>query len=312
MIDTSHLRTLLEKAKAVQDDTFDIRFEEVVSLVDQEKLDDASALILTIFSEGTIDIRLVMYLFYAQFMTEGVLSLKETLSITMMIMNDYWDKISPTSNSMQHFTSSLTWFFASIGKKLKRIEKKTKDKKPDEAWNATLQKLSPEGINELIQTTRSFTECLTNKIQEPSLNQYIQYISKWVESLKTVDVTEQTPLPQPVQPTPMIESSKKAPSLDEVLISSSQIKRLFQKIQAFEALIKKQNFEKAALVSDDIALIIKNFDPTLFFPKLFSKYFSLSAAHMDALSQQWENKGSLKWEALSRLYQTDLDEFIQW
>lgn len=105
---------------------------------------------------------------------------------------------------------------------------------------------------------------------------------------------------------------EKETPLQEILASSEPMILLFKKIQVFVALIEKQDFEKAAIVSDDIQTTIKNFDPSLFFPKLFSHYFALTAAHSDVLSNALNNKTSLKWEALNRLYQTDVEEFIQW
>ena len=100
--------------------------------------------------------------------------------------------------------------------------------------------------------------------------------------------------------------------LSEFLDSSAPMTLLMKKLQAFELLIEKEDFVKAALIADDISTLMKNFDPSLFFPKLFSKYFALSATHIDTLAMEWENKNTLKWEALHRLYQTDLSGFIEW
>ena len=306
---------LLQRATTVDEEVFDVCFEEIVTLVDQEKLNEAAALITDVLNDGSVDIRLVMYLFYSQFMTQGIGSLKEIIPATKSIITDFWEQISPVNMREKHFQTSVLWLLSAIGKKLKRSEKQLKNKKTDDFWNKSAESLNQEEIDQLILLTKELSQVLHQKIDEPSLNQYILFIVKWLENLKRAITVEKTAPPEKTSqpsPTPQKETSKKQISLDEFLNSSEMMIRLFKKIQAFEALIEKRNFEKAALISDDIALTIKNFDPTAFFPKLFSQYFALSAAHMDALTEQWENKGSLKWEALNRLYQTDIEEFIQW
>ena len=142
------------------------------------------------------------------------------------------------------------------------------------------------------------------------------FISKWLDSLANIIAAEEQ-RPEEVDTAPESPVSKEQGSnpeisLQEGLASSEHMILLYKKIQLFEALIEKQDFEKAAMISDDISTIIKNFDPTLFFPKLFSRYFALTATHIDTLSDEWNNKTSLKWEALNRLYQIDIEGFIQW
>ncbi len=83
--------------------------------------------------------------------------------------------------------------------------------------------------------------------------------------------------------------------------------------EQYNKLDKPDEFlSRLLIVSDDIQTTIKNFDPTFFFPKLFSRYLALTAAHSGILSDALNYKTSLKWEALNRLYQTDIEGFIQW
>jgi len=304
------LRELLENATTVEDEVFDVRFEEVVTLIDQEKFEEANSLISEIFQEGVLDIRLVMYKLFSQFISEGICSLKEIFPTIVAIMDDYWDKISPVQTRERYLTHSLNWFFSSISKKIKRSEKLYKDKKPDDFWKKSLHGLTADGIDELISICKSLAE----KIDDPSLTQFILFIPKWLEGIRTVispvKKAEPKVIVSPASPEKKIEV--KEISLSETLNASEPMNQLVKKLKGFQQLIEEKHFEKAALVADDIATILKNFDPAVYFPKLFTSYFALTAAHMDRLAEQWENKGSLKWEALNRLYQSDLEEFIKW
>ncbi len=318
MIDAPKLYALLQKATTVNEEVFDVRFEEVVSLVDQEQLDEASTLIHTILKEGKVDLRLVMYLFYAQFINQGIRSLSEIFPAMQTVLTDHWAKISPVNMRDKYLQSSLAWFLSSIGKKIKRSEKLYKSKKTDDFWNKSISGLTPQIIEALIACTRDFTAFLPSKVDDPSIHQYILFISKWLENLRglaeedTIEPAAEAPVPVTSQAQPVNALPSPKLPLHEVLASSELMLRLYRKIEAFEALIEKQDFEKAALIADDIDQTIKTFDPSTFFPKLFSNYFALSASHIDTLSQEWANKTSLKWEALHRLYQTDIEEFIQW
>lgn len=318
MIDTAKLYSLLENATTIDEEVFDLRFEEVISLVDEERLHEATKLITAILNEGQVDLRLVMYLFYAQFINQGIGSLSTIFPAIQTILDNHWEKISPVNMRDKYLLSSLIWFLSAIGKKLKRSEKLYKNKKADEFWNKSVHAITAQKVEQLLTATKEFSTYLHKKTDESDLNQYLLFISKWMDNLKSVAENESAGEPeepkQPEHASPVAPKPSTSPQtpLKEVVDTSEPFILLIKKIQAFEALVAKQQFEKAALVSEDLSLILKNFDPSVYFPKLFSKYFALSAAHIDMLAQEWENKNSLKWEALQRLYQTDLQEFIEW
>ena len=99
---------------------------------------------------------------------------------------------------------------------------------------------------------------------------------------------------------------------EKILISSEEMKILFKKLQVFETLMEKKEYQKAALVADSISIAIENFDPTIYFPKLFSSFFSILAKNTNSISIHWEERESLEWKFLEKLYKTDIEEFISW
>lgn len=321
-MEIADLYDLLETATAVEEEEFDVRFEEAVSLIEKEKFDKASSLITKILNEGKIDIRLVMYLFYAEVLKKGIGCLQDIFPVIMAMFDEHWEKISPVQTREKYALISLTWFLSSVVLKLKRSEQLQKEKKVDEFRTKSLESLAPEDINELKATTKRTAQFLTKKLEDSSVDQYLLFISKWLDSLANIVVDQeipptdkkpdQTSPPKNAPSKPREKNQSKDNPLQKILLSSEPMMMLFKKIQTFEALIEKQDFEKAALVSDDISTTIKNFDPTIFFPKLFSRYFALTATHSDILSDESNNKTTLKWESLNRLYQTDIEEFILW
>lgn len=318
--------TLIDHAQPVEEEIFDIRFEQIVSLVEQEKFDQAIPLIEVVLKEGRIDIRLVMYRFYAQFLDTGIKSLVEIFPTLTTIFEDKWEKLSPVKARDKHSQMSMNWFFSSIGKKLRRSEKLYREKRPDAFWKDSIQTLSIQDIEYLKDQTNTLYHCLAKRWDDSSIQQHLMFISKWLTGLESIialhsDQTVQDNIEQVHEETKsdlapaLIESDKtsfKTTFFEEVLISSCLMKEFFNKIQTFEQLVEKQEFVKSALVADDIQKTIVDFNPAIFFPKLFSRYFSLIAQHIDILSQEWEHKTSLKWQFLHKLYLADLEEFMKW
>lgn len=335
MLDLPKFCALLENAQAVEEEAFDVRFEETVSLVEQEKFTEALPLIEKILREGRVDIRLVMYLFYAFFLEEGVKSLIEIFPTIVSLINEHWEKISPVQMRDKHASNALSWFFASLSKKLRRSEKLHKEKRPDEFWNASAQTLSHADIENLILMVHQLIDFFGSRWRDNSFQQHLLFIAKWLKDFSGI-LSAEEPIVNKKEPEEEAEQEEaretreesgehsyiasqhdkaegfEEDSLEGILISSDKMRSFYHKIHIFESLIQKGDFAKAALVADDITHTLENFDPSVFFPKMFARYFALMAEHIDTLSMEWESKKSLKWLSLQKLYQTDIEEFVKW
>ena len=86
---------------------------------------------------------------------------------------------------------------------------------------------------------------------------------------------------------------------------------LCAKLRAFEALVEKKEFRKAALVADDVQQIVEHFDPRSYFPEVFSGFSARLSKNIGALAEHWEERDSVAWKALGQFYQVDLDGFVE-
>jgi len=66
----------------------------------------------------------------------------------------------------------------------------------------------------------------------------------------------------------------------------------------------------AALIADDINNIISNFDPTMYFPEIFSGFSLTYAKNISEIISCETYKGSPNWKAMMELYKVDLDSFM--
>ena len=85
---------------------------------------------------------------------------------------------------------------------------------------------------------------------------------------------------------------------------------LCHKLQAFESLIEKRKFLKAALVADDLTSVVSNFDPRTYFPDLFADFGKLLAENVEVLAEHWTQRDTLSWKALEQYYRVDLQRFV--
>ena len=83
-----------------------------------------------------------------------------------------------------------------------------------------------------------------------------------------------------------------------------------KKLEAFDRLVAEEKYPRAALVADDIYDTLANFDPRVYFPKLFSRFFLLMALHIGDLSTFEEHKTSPEWQSMKDFYKVDLDGFV--
>jgi hypothetical protein len=94
------------------------------------------------------------------------------------------------------------------------------------------------------------------------------------------------------------------------LLAAQPFLDLCRKLAAFETLVKKGRFEKAALVAEDVAALVEAFDPRAHFPDLFAGYVRLVAEHARALQEHAEDRGPA-WKAMTQHYRVDLDGFVE-
>jgi hypothetical protein len=85
---------------------------------------------------------------------------------------------------------------------------------------------------------------------------------------------------------------------------------LLKKLAAFERVVQDNRFVEAALLAGDINESINNFDPKLYFPKLFESFVRLQALNFEALSTSAQQSEEQQWQAMQEWLKVDIDSFI--
>lgn len=91
---------------------------------------------------------------------------------------------------------------------------------------------------------------------------------------------------------------------------SAQFIQLRQRLAAFNQLLRDRQYARASLVAVDLQRTLEAFDVAAHFPGLFAEFFVGCAEHAAELAQFSANQDDPRWQALNRLYQTDLHRFL--
>ena len=95
-----------------------------------------------------------------------------------------------------------------------------------------------------------------------------------------------------------------------IVVNSLALTALQAKLRAFQLLVDRGAFAKAAVVANDLRGTIENFDPVVYLPSLFASYFKALHQSIEDLVPYWEDTGSASWHALDQFYRADLDGFV--
>lgn len=336
------LQQALDNPSSTDEHTLQNHFDKIVTCIEQEKMDEAADIIEKIFAKGTPDIRLIVYYFFAHFFEHGLKSFAEIFPLLETILAKHWDALLPANRKEKQVENSLAWLIVQLINKLKYVQKVVKAGNTHPIWKEALA-MSLQEHEKVVGTLQNFKDFFYEKWPKSPSKERVMHLLHLVEEFKlqaaeqaepepeseieiaetaaeiTID-PEPAPFVQPPEPLPdaitadhLVEEKPFCQAHDETefKLSCENLHLLADKLKVFEQLIQKQDWAKAAIVAKDIDYLLDNFDPLVYFPKLLSRYFSLIAKNVAALTDQRENQDS-QFTYLEKLYKTDLDLFLEW
>ena len=85
---------------------------------------------------------------------------------------------------------------------------------------------------------------------------------------------------------------------------------LMKKLALFEQIMEQGDVAKAAIIVADIMETIEQFDPRLYLPSLFSRYFSLLTPKIGEIYELLEMRDTPQFQSLTSLYKVDMEAFF--
>ena len=283
--------------------TTDPIFNDITRRAEDGELSEAADAVEALLAEGIYDIRLMTILLFAVFQEDGLSRLPELLSGLTSLLTQSTSHYGPSDRREIHVQKSLSGLLEKIERTLNyHIEKR------DEAWGYLTQQQTyvEEALRSLDHLLRSQGDTIQVALEEPA--------SKLRRTLRELLRSENEPIQdaknEPKR-SPEIFKTRSPKTSDLVeLRGSPELLSLLDKLDAFEALARRAEFRKAALVAADIQETIEHFDPREYFPELFSTFGSLVSEHVDSIAPYWEQRESVSWRMLQQFYQVDLAAFV--
>jgi hypothetical protein len=307
------LNSTLEVSENPGLDMIDPRLLDITSLVESGEYLEAATQAEGILEEGAYDIRITGFFFYGVFLEQGVGGLTAILQCLTKLFTENWDAVGPIKNREKHTQTSLNWFLRQLVKKLQYEEGKDSD-----VYQQWVAEVSSDEVQETLDASEELQSALGAALEdqaEPLLDG-LSKVNEWLGTFQRL-VYREPELEGEYEPEAEAEPAEMlAPvgaPISDVAVSaegSYHLQLLLRKMEVFARLLEKEEFPKAAIVADDINQIIADFDPRIYFPKMFTRYSLLLALNIGQLNASEEYKGSLEWQTMQDLYKVDLDSFF--
>ncbi|MCK5797008.1 MAG: type VI secretion system ImpA family N-terminal domain-containing protein [Deltaproteobacteria bacterium] len=317
MIDIELLTHDFPKTDSPGLETFDPRLEEVTTYAQNGDYDALAPILSDILNEKILDVRVLGYYAFVLFHEQGLPGLLPAFAGLARVFAEFWEAMGPAKNREKIATNSIAWFLKVLLKRLQREEKTQ-----GSGWTLWLDTVSSDDAAEILEAAENLRRTLVPALQEQAAGatDHLSKVVDWLGAFERAVYRE--PEPEVEEDESEVESTgtssgagglkTRLTQVDNPLIEGSiHIRLLMQKMEAFEQLIREEKFARAELIADDINQILANFDPLVYFPKLFATYCRTRAMNSGDLSEFEEAKDSRDWQAMQALYQADLDAFTE-
>jgi hypothetical protein len=293
----------------------DPRFQQITDLAKGGQYTEAANEVAALAEESLYDVRLLGYYAYATFHEDGLTRLPEVFEAVGTLIQQNWKDLPPSDKRMLLLSKSVAWLFQTVLDTLKYHQAKK-----DERWADWMKGLTEEQLAAATQRAQELMELLP----EPTFHsaaEFLGQVMQWLREQRNLlaaaraqqtQEAEKAQAPQspPPQAAPAPASTFLLLGQQVQLRGSAQFVELCNKLKAFEMLVARKDFGKAALVSDDILAALDSFDPRRYFPELFATFGALLNKHVQNIQPHWENKESVEWKTLAQFYQVDLERFV--
>ncbi|MCU0571724.1 MAG: hypothetical protein MUC41_01910 [Syntrophobacteraceae bacterium] len=313
-------------------DTTDPRLDEIGTLVQDAAYWEAAQAAQSILEESIFDVRIIGFFFYGVFLERGIPGLALVFQSLSSVLEENWEALGPAVKKEKQAQTSLRWLTNQLLKKLQHEEGKRGD-----LWSQWQTQVSSEDVGECLEALEALRRQLGAVLGEagtPVMDGLVK-IGGWLEAFQRLVTREVEEEPQAdfaideeSEPTPEASSrediafprgSARGATSSRLLIAESEdvvcvegshhLKELMHKLSVFERLVTDGKYNLAALVADDVMECLNQFDPRVYFPRLFGRFFRLMAVHIGEISNYGYDKEGVEWQVLRELYRVDPDGF---
>lgn len=303
-------------------DAHDPKFLQIADLGQKGEYEKAAGAVEPILADKIYDIRLLVFYFFQIFMEDGPARMGELLETITALAGKNLAALGPAERKELHLNKSLMWLFQVILDAMEYHRVKN-----DAVWTRWMASSAADTFADAAARAQALDGVLSAPAFQKT-GELLARVSRWMRDLRdsfaaarAQEVNEASSSPKSQLPAPAQAAAGREPKVEEAglnpagriyeLRGSPQFVELCNKLRAFEVLVEKQEFAKAAMVGDDILHIVEDFDPRKFFPELFARFGELIHEHVAEIKPHWQQKDSVDWRMAEQFYRVDLETFVR-
>ncbi|WP_257447005.1 type VI secretion system protein IglI family protein [Archangium lipolyticum] len=296
----------------------DERLEKVNALVSRSDYLDAARAAEALLRQGIYDVRLVGPYLLGLFIEGGLESMPvvfHSLSKTLLLN---WPTFGPRERKDVFADGGLRWFLKVLNKHLEHHERLK-----DQTWQRWSLPSNREPLEQALALSEEIFSAFGRVMPRNGCEAPFRRLSQWLEghlaSLPTPappDEPEPEPEEEPEEeeaqaPSRPAESMRSAPTpAGPSMPVSPALAQLMSKLAAFDTLVERQDFLRASVVAADVLNVVEHFDPRVYLPALFSRFFAGLSTNAEQVEPLLQSTETLSFRALDQLYRVDLQTFL--
>ncbi|QRN93347.1 hypothetical protein JRI60_29615 [Archangium violaceum] len=294
----------------------DERLEKVNALVSRSDYVDAARAAEALLRQGVYDVRLVGPYLLGLFIEGGLESMPvvfHSLSKTLLLN---WPSFGPRERKDVFADGVLRWFLKVLNKHLEHHERLK-----DQTWQRWSLPSNREPLEQALALSEEIFSAFGRVMPRNGCEAPFRRLSQWLEGhLASLPTPAPPDEPEPEEEPEEEESqapSRPAESLRSASSSagpsmpiSPALAQLMSKLAAFDTLVERQDFLRASVVAADVLNVVEHFDPRVYLPALFSRFFAGLSTNAEQVEPLLQSTETLSFRALDQLYRVDLETFL--
>lgn len=316
----THLLDQPLEAEAPELESSDERLEKVNDLVARTAYVDAARGAEVLLREGLYDLRLVGPYLLGVFLEDGLRGMPVVFHSLSCTLLRNWQFFGPRERKDVFADAGLRWLLKMLNKHIEHHER-TKD----ETWQRWCSRENREPLEQALALTEEIFSAFGRVMPRNGCEAPFRRLSQWMEGhlqslpaaassaepgAEPEDEAGEGPADAAARPEPAEPIRSATGPTEPAVPVSPALAHLLRKLAAFDTLLAHQDFQRASVVAADVLQVVEHFDPRVYLPALFSRFFSGLSTHAEQVEPLLHNTESLSFRALDQLYRVDLETFL--
>jgi hypothetical protein len=297
----------------------DERLDKVNVLVARSAYLDAARAAEALLREGVYDVRLVGPYLLGLFIEGGLEAMPVVFhSLSKMLLLN-WPSFGPGERKDVYADGGLRWMLKVLNKHIEHHERLK-----DATWKRWSEASNREPLEQALTLSEEIYSAFARVMPRNGCEAPFRRLTQWLEGhLRTLPspAPMEEPEPEPAdepeeeefapEQARQAEAPRAAPKEAGPSVPvSPALAQLLNKLAAFDTLVERQDFQRATVVAADVLNVVEHFDPRVYLPALFSRFFAGLSTHAEQVEPLLQGTESLSFRALDQLYRVDLATFL--